>query len=42
ELVLAGYFSSEPGATQALQYNPVPGPFRGCVPYAEVGKAWAT
>ncbi|HRE67061.1 MAG TPA: gluconate 2-dehydrogenase subunit 3 family protein [Cyclobacteriaceae bacterium] len=42
ELVLAGYFTSEPGATQALQYNPVPGPFRGCVPYAEVGKAWAT
>ncbi len=42
ELVLVGYFTSEPGATQALQYNPVPGPFKGCVPYAEVGKAWAT
>ena len=42
ELVLAGYFTSELGATQALQYNPVPGPFKGCVPLAEVGKAWAT
>ena len=42
ELVLVGYFTSEPGATQVLQYNPVPGPFKGCVPYAEVGKAWAT
>lgn len=42
ELVLVGYFTSEPGATQALQYNPVPGPFKGCVPLAEVGKAWAT
>ncbi|MCW5909631.1 MAG: gluconate 2-dehydrogenase subunit 3 family protein [Cyclobacteriaceae bacterium] len=42
ELVLVGYFTSEPGATQALQYNPVPGPFKGCVPFAEVGKAWAT
>ncbi|MBN8577788.1 MAG: gluconate 2-dehydrogenase subunit 3 family protein [Cytophagales bacterium] len=42
ELVLVGYFTSEPGATQVLQYNPVPGPFKGCVPFAEVGKAWAT
>jgi gluconate 2-dehydrogenase gamma chain len=42
ELVLVGYFTSEAGATKALQYNPVPGPFRGCVPLAEVGKAWAT
>lgn len=42
ELVLVGYFTGEPGATQALQYNPVPGPFKGCVPLAEVGKAWAT
>ncbi|MCE7863784.1 MAG: gluconate 2-dehydrogenase subunit 3 family protein [Bacteroidetes bacterium CHB5] len=42
ELVLVGYFTSEPGATKALQYNPVPGPFKGCVPLVEVGKAWAT
>jgi len=42
ELVLVGYFTSEPGATKALQFNPVPGPFKGCVPLAEVGKAWAT
>ncbi len=42
ELTLVGYFTSEPGATQVLQYNPVPGPFKGCVPYTEVGKAWAT
>jgi gluconate 2-dehydrogenase gamma chain len=42
ELTLIGFFTSEPGATQVLQYNQVPGPFRGCVPLAEVGKAWAT
>jgi gluconate 2-dehydrogenase gamma chain len=42
ELTLLGFFTSEPGATQVLQYNAVPGPFKGCVPLAEVGKAWAT
>jgi hypothetical protein len=42
ELTLTGFFTSEPGATQVLQYNQVPGPFKGCVPLKEVGKAWAT
>ena len=42
ELTLLGFFTSEPGATQVLQYNQVPGPYHGCVPLAEVGKAWAT
>lgn len=42
ELTLLGFFTSEAGATEVLQYNQVPGPFRGCVPLAEVGKAWAT
>ncbi len=42
ELTLIGFFSSEAGATQVLQYNQVPGPFKGCVPLAEVGKTWAT
>ena len=42
ELTLLGFFTSEAGATQVLQYNQVPGPFQGCVPLSEVGKAWAT
>ena len=42
ELTLLGFFTSEPGATEVLQYKQVPGPFQGCVPLAEVGKAWAT
>ena len=42
ELTILGFFTSEAGATQVLQYNPAPGPYRGCVPLAEVGKAWAT
>ena len=42
ELTLLGFFTSEAGATQVLQYNQVPGPYKGCVPLDEVGKAWAT
>jgi gluconate 2-dehydrogenase gamma chain len=42
ELTLLGFFTSEPGATKVLQYNQVPGPYHGCVPLKEVGKAWAT
>jgi hypothetical protein len=28
-----GYFSSEKGITEGLRYNPVPGYYKGCVPY---------
>ncbi|HZY79930.1 MAG TPA: gluconate 2-dehydrogenase subunit 3 family protein [Cyclobacteriaceae bacterium] len=42
ELTILGFFTSEPGATQVLQYKMVFGPFKGCVPLKEVGKAWAT
>lgn len=42
ELTVLGFFTSEPGATQVLQYKQVYGPFKGCVPLKEVGKAWAT
>ncbi|MEQ9102667.1 MAG: gluconate 2-dehydrogenase subunit 3 family protein [Imperialibacter sp.] len=36
-----GYFSSEPGATQALRYIAVPGRWEGCVSYAKGDRAWA-
>lgn len=44
ELTLLGYFTSEPGATQVLQYEPVPGAYKGCIPVSEAGngKRWAT
>jgi gluconate 2-dehydrogenase gamma chain len=42
ELTVTGFFTSEVGATQVLQYAPVPGAYKGCVPLAEVGKTWAT
>lgn len=41
-LVLTGYFTSEPGATQALRYDPFPGAYHGSVPVDSTTKAWAT
>jgi len=40
-LKLLDYFTSEPGATKALRYNPVPGKYEGCIPYKKGDKAWA-
>jgi hypothetical protein len=42
ELTVLGFCTSELGATKFLKYDPVPGSYRGCVPYSEVGAAWAT
>ena len=42
QLVVTGYFTSEPGATQALRYDPVPGTYRGSIPADATTKAWAT
>jgi gluconate 2-dehydrogenase gamma chain len=44
EMTMLGFFTSEPGATQVLQYVPVPGAYKGCVPLSEAGngKTWAT
>src|ERR1041384_808881 len=38
ELTVVGFFTSEPGATQVLQYQAVPGAYKGCIPLSEVGK----
>lgn len=44
ELTMLGFFTSEVGATQVLQYSAVPGSYNGCVPLSEAGngKTWAT
>lgn len=44
ELTMLGFFTSQPGATQVLQYEPVPGAYKGCIPLSEAGngKTWAT
>jgi hypothetical protein len=42
-LALLGFFTSEIGATQILQYLPVPGRLQACIPLSEAGngKTWA-
>ena len=40
--VATAYYMSEPGATEELHYDPVPGDWRGDVSFSEIGKAWAT
>ena len=40
QLTIWGYFTSEPGVTQALRYNPVPGRYDGCVAYTPGDRAW--
>jgi gluconate 2-dehydrogenase gamma chain len=44
ELTMLGFFTSEIGATQVLQYDPVPGAYKGCIPVSEAGngRTWAT
>ncbi len=42
ELTLVGYFTSEIGATQALEYVPVPTRYEGCIDLKPGQKAWAT
>ncbi|MEP6464915.1 MAG: gluconate 2-dehydrogenase subunit 3 family protein [Parafilimonas sp.] len=42
QLTLWGFFTSKPGATQALRYIAVPGRYEGCIPYKKGDKAWAT
>lgn len=41
DLTLTGYFTSEIGATQALEYIAVPGRYDGCLPLKPGQKAWA-
>jgi hypothetical protein len=41
-LTVFGYFTSKPGATEALRYIQTPGSYEGDVPYKKGEKAWAT
>ena len=41
QLVLLGFFTSKPGVTQVLRYNPVPGKYEGCIGYKEGETSWA-
>jgi hypothetical protein len=41
ELTFLGYFQSEEVGTNVLTYNPIPGPYQGCIPVEDVGNAWS-
>ncbi len=40
--VVFGYYTSEVGASQELAYLPVPGGYKGSIPYKSIGKAWGS
>ena len=39
-LIIAGYYTSEVGASVELRFELVPGRYLPCVPLAEIGRAW--
>jgi hypothetical protein len=43
ELTVIGFFTSQPGATEVLQYSAIPTQYKGCISLEEAGgKTWAT
>lgn len=41
-LIVFGYFTSEVGATEALNYQAVPGGYKASIPYDQNSKAWGS
>lgn len=41
-LIVYGYFTSEIGATQALNYQAIPGGFKGSIAYKKEDKSWGS
>lgn len=41
ELTIFGYYTSEVGASEELIYDAIPGTYKGCVPFEDIGKAWS-
>ncbi|MEL6924318.1 MAG: gluconate 2-dehydrogenase subunit 3 family protein [Bacteroidota bacterium] len=40
-LAVMAYCTSEEVGKNVLKYEPVPGPFQGCIPFSEVGKVYS-
>lgn len=40
-MAVTGFFTSEVGAKEVLKYDRIPGEWKGCVDYSEVGGLWA-
>jgi gluconate 2-dehydrogenase gamma chain len=41
ELIFSGYYLSEIGATQELRYELIPGQWRACISFSDIGRAYA-
>ena len=41
-LLVFGYFTTEVGATQALNYQAIPGGFKGSISYSSLKKSWGS
>lgn len=41
DLIARCYYATEPGATQELRYERVPGRWEPCIPLEQVGRTWA-
>lgn len=41
QLTIVGYYTSEIGATQELVFEPIPGPFKGCIEVGTDGREWS-
>ncbi|MEM9824653.1 MAG: gluconate 2-dehydrogenase subunit 3 family protein [Bacteroidota bacterium] len=40
-MAIWAYCTSEEVGKNVLQYDPIPGDYQGCIPFAEVGKVWS-
>ncbi len=40
-MALWGYFSSEEIGKNVLNYDPIPGAYKGCIPLSDVGNSWS-
>lgn len=40
-MAIWGYFSSEEIGKNVLNYDPIPGPYQGCIPLEDVGNSWS-
>ena len=40
-LAIWGYCTSEEIGKNVLNYDPVPGEYKGCIPFSDVGKVWS-
>ena len=41
QMILLGFFTSKPGASEVLRYIPVPGKYQGCIDYKKGETSWA-